>query len=144
MLSHISLLTCINTGIATGSLMWMFINLRDSVSCKEAMHTPFSAAIVFDYKTHHTNLEQNFPCPKQIRMSIIHTFILALALTVVVQGISNNCSTQYQAAVQRVLDLKEACSEQRVYHIYHVLEGKAASYASLTLFSNKSFTCRRH
>ena len=45
-------------------------------------------------------------------MSVVSAFFLVMALAAAVQAAaSNNCSTQYQAAVQRVLDLKEACGE---------------------------------
>ena len=38
-------------------------------------------------------------------------FLLVLVLTVVKQAAPNNCSTQYQAALQQVLDLREKCDE---------------------------------
>ena len=44
------------------------------------------------------------------------TILIFLALTVVTSKawaapIANNCTTQYQAAIQQVLELKETCSE---------------------------------
>ena len=39
------------------------------------------------------------------------TLYLVLALAVIARAAPNNCSTQYQAALQQVLDLKETCSE---------------------------------
>ena len=39
------------------------------------------------------------------------SFILVLALAVTAWGAPNNCSIQYQAALQQVLDLKDTCSE---------------------------------
>ena len=39
------------------------------------------------------------------------TLILVLALVVTAWTAPNNCSTQYQAALQQVLDIKETCSE---------------------------------
>ena len=44
-------------------------------------------------------------------MFSMKTFIVAMALATTVQAAPNNCITQYQAALQQVLDLKETCSE---------------------------------
>ena len=45
-------------------------------------------------------------------MAIAATFtIVLLTLVVTVCTAPNNCSTQYQAALQQVLNLKESCSE---------------------------------
>lgn len=39
-----------------------------------------------------------------------YSFCLTV-LVATVQAVPNNCSTQYQAALQQVMDLKETCSE---------------------------------
>ena len=44
-------------------------------------------------------------------MAITVITITLLVLAVTVQAAPNNCSTEYQAALQQVLDLKESCSE---------------------------------
>ena len=41
----------------------------------------------------------------------VNVFVLVLTLAGIVNAAPNNCSTQYQAALQQVLDLKESCCE---------------------------------
>ena len=43
--------------------------------------------------------------------TVLITSFLVVLVTCTAQAASNNCTTQYQAALRQVLDLKETCSE---------------------------------